>query len=112
ARDDGWLVPRAPRDRVKLAVAGARGFIGGAVARALAREGHDVVAFGREGAPRDAVGADVLVWAAGAREPDLAANRAVHVDAASAALDAIAPRVVIYLSSAEVYGSAPVPFRE
>jgi nucleoside-diphosphate-sugar epimerase len=95
---------------VRIAVAGARGFIGGATARALEAAGHEVVAFDREGAPRTQV--DALVWAAGAREIDLTANRAVHVTAAELAIDALAPRTLVYLSSGEVYGGAPVPFRE
>ncbi len=96
---------------VRVAVAGARGFIGGKTARHLAAAGHEVVAFDREGAPRDTQ-VDALVWAAGAREPDLDANRAVHVHAAQLAIAAMQPRTLVYLSTAEIYGGAPVPFRE
>jgi nucleoside-diphosphate-sugar epimerase len=96
--------------RLRVAVGGGRGFIGAAVCRALAAAGHDAIAFGREGAA--AGGADVLVWAGGGREPDPAALRAVHVDAPVAAARVLAPRAIVYLSSAELYGGAPVPFRE
>jgi len=91
---------------VRVVVAGAAGFLGRAVVRALA--GHDVVPIGRG---EVAVG-DAFVWAAGRREADLAANRAVHVDAAVAAARASGASRVVYLSTGEVYGDAPVPWRE
>jgi nucleoside-diphosphate-sugar epimerase len=95
---------------VRIAVGGGRGFIGGAIARALTASGHDVIAFGREGVPGGH--ADALVWAGGRREDDLAANRASHVSAPLTAALALAPRVLVYLSTAEIYGGSPVPFRE
>jgi len=97
---------------VRIAVGGGRGFVGGAIVRTLAAAGHDVLAFGREGLPAGGGHADALVWAAGGREADLAANRAVHVGAPLAAALALAPRTLVYLSSAEIYGGGPVPFRE
>lgn len=96
--------------KLRVAVGGGRGFIGAAIVRALEAAACDVVAFGREGPPPGR--ADALVWAGGHREPELAANRAVHVDAPLAAARALAPRVIVDLSSAEVYGGAPVPFAE
>jgi nucleoside-diphosphate-sugar epimerase len=95
---------------VRIAIGGGRGFVGGAIARALAAARHDVIAFGREGAPGGH--ADALVWAGGRREADLDANRAAHVSAPLTAALALAPRVLVYLSSAEIYGGSPVPFRE
>jgi UDP-glucose 4-epimerase len=95
----------------RVAVGGGRGFIGAAVCRALSAAGFDVVPFGREGAA--SLGhADTLVWAGGRREADLAANRAAHVDAPLAAARALAPRTIVYLSTGEIYGHAPVPFTE
>jgi len=95
---------------MKVAVGGGRGFIGAAIVRALERAKLEVIVFGREGPPREP--ADVLVWAAGGREPDFAANRAAHVDAPLAAVRATQPQTIVYLSSAEIYGGAPVPFSE
>jgi nucleoside-diphosphate-sugar epimerase len=95
---------------VRIAVGGGRGFLGGAIGRALAAAGHDVLGFGREGPPGGH--ADALVWAGGRREDDLAANRAAHVAAPLTAALGLAPRTLVYLSSAEIYGGAPVPFRE
>ncbi len=95
---------------MRVAVAGAGGFLGGAVVRALAATAHVVVPIGREVAA-DAR-ADVLIWAAGRRERDAAANREVHVDAPVRAARALAVDRVIYLSSGECYGVAPLPYRE
>jgi nucleoside-diphosphate-sugar epimerase len=87
---------------VKVVVAGATGFIGSAAVRAIRAAGCEVVALGR-GQRADG---DVLVWAAGNRDSD----RASHVDDAVAAARGIAH--VIYLSTAEVYGDAPLPWHE
>jgi nucleoside-diphosphate-sugar epimerase len=94
---------------MRVVVAGARGFIGAAAMRALASAGHEVLGCGRDEAVPTC---DALVWAAGRRERDLDANRAVHVTAAVAAIRAARPAHVIYLSSGEVYGDAPLPYRE
>jgi nucleoside-diphosphate-sugar epimerase len=91
---------------VKVAVAGGRGFIGAAACRALEAAGADVIAFGREGVP--AATADALVWAAGGRADDAA----VHVAAPVAAAHALGAQTIVYVSSGEVYGDAPVPFTE
>jgi nucleoside-diphosphate-sugar epimerase len=91
-----------------IAVAGASGFIGGAIVRAL--EGRNILALGRE-VPAG-TRADVLVWAAGRREADLAANCAVHVEAPVRTARAIGATRVVYLSSGECYGPAPLPYRE
>lgn len=94
---------------MNVAVAGAGGFIGRAAVRALRAAGHDVAELTRGATvPRT----DVLVWAAGKREATLDANRAVHVDAAVEAMRASGARRVIYLSSGECYGDAPLPYRE
>jgi nucleoside-diphosphate-sugar epimerase len=109
-----------------VALAGATGFIGSAIARAFARAGRELVALPRDvalpgevvaspgegAAPADVVRADVLIWAAGRRESDLAANRAAHVAAPLAAARATGARRVVYLSSGECYGAAPLPYRE
>jgi nucleoside-diphosphate-sugar epimerase len=81
-----------------IVVAGATGFLGGAAVRALG----DVVAIGRG----ETADGDVLVWAAGRRD----SPREVHVDAAVAAARRV--KRVVYLSTGEVYGDAPVPWRE
>ncbi|MGE0547027.1 MAG: NAD-dependent epimerase/dehydratase family protein [Kofleriaceae bacterium] len=92
---------------MRVVIAGASGFIGRAIVRALA--GHEVCAL-RRGASAEPC--DALIWAAGGRLSDPDANQVVHVDAAVAAVRACQPRRVIYLSSGECYGAAPVPFRE
>jgi len=81
-----------------IVVAGATGFLGGAAVRALG----DVVAIGRG----ETADGDVLVWAAGRRD----SPREVHVDAAVAAARRV--KRVVYLSTGEVYGAAPTPWRE
>jgi nucleoside-diphosphate-sugar epimerase len=93
---------------VRVIVGGGRGFIGAAVCRALAQAGHEAVPIGRG----EAAAGDALIWAAGKKLPDLDANRAVHVAAAAAAVRASGASRVIYLSSGECYGEAPLPWRE
>lgn len=90
---------------MRVAVAGVTGFLGAAIVRALAD--HDVVPIGR-----DLRGGrcDALVWAAGRRGEDLDSD--VHVSAPVRAIEVLAPARVIYLSSGECYGAAPVPFHE
>ena len=118
---------------LQIAVAGGHGFIGRRLCAALRARGDTPIPFGREGPPahaptdrdappthalRDAPPAraptvcDALVWAAGGRSPDLAVMHEAHVAAPLRALAALRPRRVVYLSSAEVYGRIPVPFRE
>jgi nucleoside-diphosphate-sugar epimerase len=81
-----------------IVVAGATGFLGSAASRALG----EVVAIGRG----ETADGDVLVWAAGRRD----SPHDVHVDAAAAAARRVTR--VVYLSTGEVYGGAPVPWRE
>jgi nucleoside-diphosphate-sugar epimerase len=56
--------------------------------------------------------ADVLVWAAGKRQPDRSANLRLHALAPIACARVLGVHRVVYLSSGEVYGSAPLPYRE
>lgn len=103
--------PSLPRlDGRSIAIGGGRGFVGRNVAEALADAGATVLPFGREGAPSGSC--DALVWAGGGRGSDPERLRADHETAATAAIAALRPAIVVYLSSAEVYGQAPVPFRE
>lgn len=98
---------------MRVGLAGAGGFIGRRLAPALGADGHDVVGFGREGlTPGQTL--DALVWAAGGRRGSAAELEAVHAHAPLEALAALAhaPARVVYLSSGEVYGVQPVPFRE
>lgn len=118
---------------LRVVVAGASGFIGSRTVSALAAAGHAVLELARADiaalsyAPSTAGiqsigprltaafgthGADILVWAAGRREPDLDANRAIHVRAPVDVRDALSIPRVVYLSTGEVYGTAPLPYRE
>lgn len=99
-------MPAAPR----IAVAGGTGFIGRHLCAALAARGARVIPFGAEGPPADRV--DALVWAAGRRGDDVALLTEQQVDAPQRALQRLQPRRLVYLSSAEVYGRAAVPFCE
>jgi nucleoside-diphosphate-sugar epimerase len=123
---------RDVRWKQRVVVAGASGFIGRCTCVALDSAGHiaihlsraDITAIVEETAravekPRtkrivDALAgeADVLVWAAGTREPDRAGNIRTHATAPLACARALGVHRVIYLSSGEVYGSAPLPYRE
>ncbi|PCC72748.1 UDP-glucose 4-epimerase [Nannocystis exedens] len=97
-----------------VAIGGGGGFIGRAVARALA--GAPVVAFGREGlSERTCPEVHALIWAGGRRDGDEAALAEMHVAAPLRALSAAAARGarrVVYVSTGEVYGLQPVPFVE
>ncbi len=101
-------------------MAGGRGFVGGAVMRALARAGAPAMASGRP-APGELisdallgdVAADALVWCAGGRAGAAPMLSRMHVDAACAAVMALpALRAVVYVSSGEIYGAQATPFRE
>ncbi len=118
---------------MRLAVTGASGFCGGAVARLAAAAGADVVCLGRRPGP---VGRHVA-WDASRAVPDLAgtdavihvaaavgdpgrgaaaeaAFRAVNVDGTARLLDAAGDRPVVWVSSASVYRPGPydAPIRE
>jgi nucleoside-diphosphate-sugar epimerase len=118
---------------VRVAVTGASGFCGSAVARLAARTGAEVICLGRRPGP---VGTH-RVWDAAVDVPDLAgvdavvhvaaavgdpppgpaveaAYRAVNVDGTARLLDAAGDRPVVWVSSASVYrpGPAGAPVRE
>ena len=106
---------------VRIAVTGASGFCGSAVARAAAQAGADVVCVGRRPGPvgrhifwdatsgvPDLGGAEVVVHlaaAVGDPRPGLAERRfhQVNVDGARRLLDAARSRPVVWVSSASVY---------
>ncbi|UQX03619.1 NAD(P)-dependent oxidoreductase [Streptomyces sp. RerS4] len=110
----------------RIAVTGASGFCGGAVARTAAARGASVVGLGRRPGP---VG-EHRFWDAACAEPDLtgvdvvvhcaaavgdpapgsraeAAMRAVNVDGGARLLRAAAGRPVVWVSSASVYDPRP-----
>ncbi|BCJ55561.1 NAD-dependent epimerase [Actinoplanes sp. NBRC 14428] len=111
---------------MRLAVTGASGFCGTAVARLAAAAGHDVVCVGRRPGPVggyvrwDAArevpglaGADAVVHLAAAvgdpapgRRAE-AAYRAVNVDGTARLLEAARGRPVVWVSSASVYRPGP-----
>lgn len=118
---------------MRIAVTGASGFCGAAVARLAAAAGHDVVCVGRRPGP---VGTQIR-WDAAAGTPDLAgadavvhlaaavgdpppgrraeaAFRAVNVDGTARLLEAAAGRPVVWVGSASVYRPGPYagPIRE
>lgn len=115
---------------VRVAVTGASGFCGAAVARAAARAGAEVVCLGRRPGP---VGRFVP-WDASASRPDLSgadlvvhlaaavgdpgpgrateqAFRAVNVDGTARLLDAVGDRPLVWVSSASVYDPRVRRFR-
>ncbi|GIE92804.1 NAD-dependent epimerase/dehydratase family protein [Paractinoplanes rishiriensis] len=118
---------------MKIAVTGASGFCGGAVARLAAVRGADVICVGRRPGPvgrhvpwdatrdvPDLAGADaVLHLAAAVGDPGPgraveAAFRRVNVDGTWRLLAAAAGRPVVWVSSASVYEPGPYahPLRE
>lgn len=96
----------------RIAVGGATGFIGRHLCEALAAGGAVVLPFGSKGPPAANSPLDALVWAGGRRSTEAVPLREEHVDAPLRALERLSPRRVVYLSSAEVYGRAAIPFRE
>jgi nucleoside-diphosphate-sugar epimerase len=118
---------------VRLAVTGASGFCGTAVARLAARAGHEVVCVGRRpgpvgehvfwdatAAPPDLSGVDAVVHlaaAVGDPRPGRAAERAyraVNVGGTLRLIEAARDRPVVWVSSASVYRPGPyaAPVRE
>ena len=119
---------------MRVAVTGASGFCGGAVARAAAAAGYEVVCVGRRPGP---VGRHRFWDAAGPRPPDLtgvdavlhlaaavgdpipgtaveAAFRRVNVDGTARLLESARGLPVVWVSSASVYRPGPyrAPVRE
>jgi nucleoside-diphosphate-sugar epimerase len=118
---------------VRLAVTGASGFCGSAVARLAAATGAEVICLGRRPGPvgvhrrwdaavdvPDLSGVDAVVHlaaAVGDPPPGAAAEaayRAVNVDGTARLLDAAGDRPVVWVSSASVYrpGRVGAPVRE
>lgn len=118
---------------MRIAITGASGFCGGAVARLAASRGADVLCLGRRPGPAgrhlrwdatretpDLAGADIvlhLAAAVGDPRPSAAAEaafRAVNVDGTRRLLDAAGGRPVVWVSSASVYRPGPyaAPVRE
>ncbi|GLW27331.1 NAD-dependent epimerase/dehydratase family protein [Actinoplanes regularis] len=116
---------------MRVAVTGASGFCGSAVARAAAAAGAEVVCLGRRPGPLgehrfwdatrtvpDLAGADlVLHLAAAVGDPPpgrtaAAAFHAVNVDGTARLLEATGGRPLVWVSSASVYRPAPGPIDE
>jgi nucleoside-diphosphate-sugar epimerase len=118
---------------VRVAVTGASGFCGSAVAVAAAEAGADVICLGRRPGPAgthtrwdaarerpDLGGADAVIHLAAAvgdqvpRANVEADFRAVNVDGAARMLEAAGDRPVVWVSSASVYapGAGGEPIRE
>jgi nucleoside-diphosphate-sugar epimerase len=105
---------------MRVHVVGGRGFVGRAVVRALRGSGAAVRVSGRPAAGAllsdELLGdedAEVLMWCAGQRSEDVAGMQRAHVEAACAAMGAMAKvRAVVYVSSGEIYGGQEVPFEE
>jgi 2-alkyl-3-oxoalkanoate reductase len=118
---------------VRVAVTGAAGFCGSAVARLAAARGADVLCLGRRPGPvgrhvrwdatradPDLAGADAVIHLAAAvgdpgRDPAAEARfHAVNVDGTARLLHAAAGRPVVWVSSASVYrpGRYPRPVTE
>ncbi len=113
---------------MRLAVTGASGFCGAAVARLAAARGDEVLSLGRRPGPvgryvpwdatrepPDLAGADAVVHLAAAvgdpppgREAE-AAYRAVNVDGTARLLRAVGGRPLVWVSSASVYRPGPYP---
>jgi nucleoside-diphosphate-sugar epimerase len=115
----------------RVAVTGASGFCGSAVARAAAAAGADVICLGRRPGPLgehrfwdatravpDLTGADIVLHlAAAVGDPPpgraaAAAFQAVNVDGTARLLAATAGRPLVWVSSASVYTPAAGPVRE
>ncbi|GAA0511402.1 NAD-dependent epimerase [Paractinoplanes deccanensis] len=106
---------------MRIAVTGASGFCGGAVARLAAVGGHDVVCFGRRPGPvgrhqpwdatrdlPDLSGVDVVLHLAAAVGDSKRGDfHAVNVDGTRRLLAAAADRPVVWVSSASVYRPGP-----
>lgn len=118
---------------MRIAITGASGFCGGAVARLAATRGLDVVCLGRRPGPAgrhrpwdaerdrpDLAGTDAVVHlaaAVGDPEPGPAAEarfRVINVDGTARLLGAAGTRPIVYVSSASVYRPGPYadPIRE
>jgi nucleoside-diphosphate-sugar epimerase len=118
---------------MRIAITGASGFCGSAVARLAAATGAEVVCLGRRPGPvgthvpwdaardkPDLAGADAVIHLAAAvgdqgRGPAVEAKfRVVNVDGTARLLDAAGDRPVVWVSSASVYrpGPYPEPVRE
>ena len=113
---------------MRLAVTGASGFCGAAVARLAAARGHEVLCLGRRPGPvgrhvpwdaardrPDLAGADAVVHlaaAVGDPRPGRrieAAFRAVNVDGTARLLRVAGGRPLVWVSSASVYRPGPYP---
>jgi nucleoside-diphosphate-sugar epimerase len=122
----GRRVATGPAGQVRLAVTGASGFCGAAVARLAAAAGCEVICLGRRPGPvgshvpwdasreiPDLTGADAVVHlaaAVGDPAPGRAAEaayRAVNVDGTARLLDGAAGIPVVWVSSASVYRPGP-----
>ena len=87
---------------MRVHLVGAGGFVGSHLSVALGRAGVEVVG------PEVALGVDALVFVHGGR----ASPEEVHVELTRRLLHELRPRRALLLSSGEVYGAVPVPFRE